>query len=666
MHSPLPAALAWAARGFRVFPILPGDKVPPKGLRWSAEATTDAGKIRAWWQFNPSYNYGVACGGGLLVVDVDRRNDGFGSLVALDIPDDTLTVRTPGGGLHLYFTGPDVQNSVNKLAPGIDIRSAGGYVVGPGSHFTDPGGKKGYSGPYTIEHDGPAVTAPELLLLACGQPKARETGPALSIDDPDDIVFALHYLLKDAPAAIEGRGGNNTTYAVAARLVEIGLSAGKAVELMREHWNPRCQPPWAADELAQIVGNAAQYAQERQGSGGLTAIREEFSGAVVIEEPPVSDGYAKVFAPRAPTPLELIPVEQWIVHRLLMRDEAAILAGPGAAGKSTFAITLAVHGAAGISLGNYHIPRPFKTVVYNFEDDRHTMEAKVYAACATYNLDPAIVFPKILLWPGREQRFRVMRKDGTWAMADIREVARLVVGGGFDVMVLDPLVSLHGEDENDNVAMGEVMEAVNGLARLAKAAVLALHHTSKGQRQAGSADAVRGAGNIVNAVRLAATLYPADDADATVYGLGPEARAVYARLDDAKVNAARTELKPTWLQRQNFPLPSGRNVYSFNLAEIAASVKGEAQLMASILASYMDRVGSIHLFTHDAARVLVEQEVMYREQVPQSGDLRQIKHKIEMRLAAPGVILENGVRVVVKTLSTPGAATTRSAVTLEV
>ena len=32
-------ALAWAARGFRIFPIQPGAKVPPNGVSWKAEVT---------------------------------------------------------------------------------------------------------------------------------------------------------------------------------------------------------------------------------------------------------------------------------------------------------------------------------------------------------------------------------------------------------------------------------------------------------------------------------------------------------------------------------------------------------------------------------------------------------------------------------------------------
>lgn len=51
----------------------------------------------------------------------------------------TVTVITPSGGRHLWLTGPsgiDVPNSASRLAPGIDVRGAGGYLVGPGSVTT--------------------------------------------------------------------------------------------------------------------------------------------------------------------------------------------------------------------------------------------------------------------------------------------------------------------------------------------------------------------------------------------------------------------------------------------------------------------------------------------------------------------------------------------------
>lgn len=661
----LDAALAWAARGFRVFPVLPGDKVPPKDMRWKQEATTDPARIRAWWAQEPSYNYGVATGAGVLVVDVDANKNGYASLLDLDLPD-TLTVRTPGGGLHLYYSAPDVQNSVDRVAPGIDVRSAGGYVVGPGSHFADPGGKKGYTGPYIVDLHHRVVPAPEGFVLRCGEPKHRDERAAVSIDNPDDIVFAIHYLLKDAPAAVEGRGGNNTTYAVAARLVEIGVSAERAAELMLEHWNERCLPPWDAGELTTICRNAENYALSRQGSGGPSAMAAEFNDAVVIPPAPPPSAAGKfdaVFARREMTPINQIPPRAWITHRLLMREEATVLAGPGGVGKSGFSLALAAHGAAGRSFAGYHVPRPFKSVVYNLEDSRYEMEARLYATCDTYGLDPREIEKSVLLWPGRELRFRLMNKDHTFAMADIQEVARLTKREGFDVMILDPMVSLHHEEENDNTAMGEVMDALNGLARLAKVAVLALHHTPKAVRQAGSSDAVRGAGNIVNAVRIASTIYAADEADAALYGFGEGYRGKYVRIDDAKQNASEMAVKPAWLEKFSFELPNGDTVQGLRPVELSVTAAGEAKLIATVLAAYMDRYASMHLHTHDAAKVLVDAEAAFRERVPASGNLSQIKALIEMRLASP-VQVDTGQRIVVQTKTEPGKTTATRFVTI--
>ncbi len=48
----------------------------------------------------------------------------------------TYSVRTPSGGLHLYFAaipGREIRNSAGKIGPMVDVRAAGGYVVAAGS-----------------------------------------------------------------------------------------------------------------------------------------------------------------------------------------------------------------------------------------------------------------------------------------------------------------------------------------------------------------------------------------------------------------------------------------------------------------------------------------------------------------------------------------------------
>lgn len=49
---------------------------------------------------------------------------------------ETVIILTPSGGRHIWLTGPPdvvVHNSAGRLAPGIDVRGTGGYLVGPGS-----------------------------------------------------------------------------------------------------------------------------------------------------------------------------------------------------------------------------------------------------------------------------------------------------------------------------------------------------------------------------------------------------------------------------------------------------------------------------------------------------------------------------------------------------
>ena len=57
-------ALAYAARGWPVFPLRPGEKVPliakAAGGNGVHDATTDPDQIRAWWTKHPTANIGLA------------------------------------------------------------------------------------------------------------------------------------------------------------------------------------------------------------------------------------------------------------------------------------------------------------------------------------------------------------------------------------------------------------------------------------------------------------------------------------------------------------------------------------------------------------------------------------------------------------------------------
>jgi hypothetical protein len=184
----LRSALAMAARGWHVFPCAIGGKQPARRGNWQRHATTDPAQVRAWWAARP-YNIGLACGpSGLVVVDLDvaKEPGQVSGAVALAMlcaqagepcPWPTLTVSTPSGGLHLYFTAParPVSNSAGRLAPNIDIRAAGGYVIAPGSTV---GGRQ-----YQVRNAAPPGPLPGWLTgRLTRQPPPTVPGQARNID----------------------------------------------------------------------------------------------------------------------------------------------------------------------------------------------------------------------------------------------------------------------------------------------------------------------------------------------------------------------------------------------------------------------------------------------------------------------------------------------------
>ena len=134
----LAAALEAAAVGCPVFPCNPQTKAAL--VKWKEEAATDPDKIKRQWKRFPNAIPALVTGSasGFVVVDLDVKNgkDGVTAYreLGLDPNDAGAVVRTASGGRHLYFDYRDgVRNAVDKLAPGIDIRGEGGYVIAPGA-----------------------------------------------------------------------------------------------------------------------------------------------------------------------------------------------------------------------------------------------------------------------------------------------------------------------------------------------------------------------------------------------------------------------------------------------------------------------------------------------------------------------------------------------------
>src|SRR6266511_477499 len=149
----LDAALAYAAGGWSVFPLVPGEKRPltKNGFK---DATTDTGQITKWWTETPDANIGVATGkvSGITVLDVDikpwKDKHGDDSLRELTDKHGTLPITlmqtTWSGGMQIVFQYQQgAPNSAGCYGKHLDGRNDGGYVAVPPSKVTERGRARG-------------------------------------------------------------------------------------------------------------------------------------------------------------------------------------------------------------------------------------------------------------------------------------------------------------------------------------------------------------------------------------------------------------------------------------------------------------------------------------------------------------------------------------------
>jgi hypothetical protein len=256
------AALAYAELGYPVFPCKPGGSSPitEHGFK---DATTDVAQIEAWWQQTPNANIGIATAG-LIVIDIDGADNSW----LADDPDKqselaTFVSLTPRGGRHHIFRQPAGRawgNTQSRIAPKIDTRGFGGYVIAPPSVRHDgvyrwaPGMELNVSPDKLPE---PPAWLAEILDNLKGnlQTLNLETRVFQTTDDLEKRALAY---LNAMPEAISGQSGHNSTYSAAVVLVHgFGIPKDRALEMLFAHYNPRCQPPWSEKELRHKVEDAA-------------------------------------------------------------------------------------------------------------------------------------------------------------------------------------------------------------------------------------------------------------------------------------------------------------------------------------------------------------------------------------------------------------------------
>jgi hypothetical protein len=228
--------------------------VPWRDYQQSRPAEND---VRAWYRRWPEANVGIVTGqiSNLVVIDIDPGHGGEDSVAALAgrfgaLPP-TLTVRTGGGGRHLYFSAPADPMPVPSrtgVAPGIDVRAEGGMIVAPPSIHPSGGRYEWIAG------DAPAPLPRWLATLVRG---FRPSGAGHGVQ---------HWRALAAEGVAEG-ARNSTIASFAGHLLWCGVDLEVIKELLL-CWNRvRARPPLSDDEVIRTV-ESVHKTHERQHGGG--------------------------------------------------------------------------------------------------------------------------------------------------------------------------------------------------------------------------------------------------------------------------------------------------------------------------------------------------------------------------------------------------------------
>lgn len=454
--------------GWKVHPCHPNSKKPILD-DWPTLATDDPEQIEAWAEEYPGCNWALACGpSNITVIDIDPPT-GEDSLFAFELENgflpETREHRSARGGRHLIFEG-DCPNSVAKLGPKLDTRGRNGYIVIPPSTFEDQ--------PYEVIHDCPIAALPDFIAPAVS--RAREHAKAaegIHLDDSFAVSRATTLLrgyVVSKHVAVEGSGGDALTYAVAAEVLNLGLSTDKAFDLIDTIWNVACVPPWDADELRVKIENASQYSQNDTGAWAVPPVTERITSEALdkliadnASQPAPAQGERSRFAWMDEAEFMNMAPPEWLLPEIFTTESIAMLYGPSGHYKSFLALNLAAS-----------VAQQDKLAFYVAAEGLNRMARYDYPAWKlAYAEERRLPFYMVEDMP-------IVSEDGADydAFADsITKIAK-AEGKPVGIIFLDTLNNaMLGLEENSATDAAKMIAACKALKRTFKCTVVVVHHT---------------------------------------------------------------------------------------------------------------------------------------------------------------------------------------------
>lgn len=506
--TPREHALAYAARGWRVFPawhLVDGKCACPKRDRCESPgkhpriskgcngASVDPEIIRHWWGMWPMAHVCIATGGGLVVLDVDPRHHGDESLSGLGELPATGIVLTGGGGQHLYFrTSADVPCSVARLGPGLDVRGTGGYVVAPPSGHASGGTYQEDAGHPLDE----LAELPERIRHMADPPRPREVARVESGDG----------------FAAGGRNAALTSLAGTMRRRGIG-TAGIFAALQVEN-REKCRPPLDDLEVRRIAQGMGRY---EASDAPATGDRWNRRGTRLMSQP--------------------LPPIEWACEGLgLAPGAVSMVAGYGYSRKTMALQSLALSVATGRPVWGVWGCKQGRVMHLDYEQGPRLTDERYQRLARGMGFELEDV-PDEALETYSLPRVYLDQSEHIDELAGIVEGSRLVV--------VDSLRAAFPKLDENSSEVRSHLDALTRVSVRTGAAIVVIHHARKPTKEAmgGALMSIRGSGALFDACQSVWVFQGAKDTPTTVHHEKDRLRGV--------------TLDPYGLSVEDVPGPSG-------------------------------------------------------------------------------------------------------------
>ena len=299
----------------------------------------------------------------------------------------------------------------------------------------------------------------------------------------------------------QGQNGSKRMLTVACEGGRFGLPKETTFDVIAHEYNPRCAPPWSEKEIRHKIDDAYKKVQAAGEFGSRLQrdrdARREFAGE---SETNADESDSQPFQS-----LDIIPatrlfaaypkMREPIIEGVLRCGEVGNFIAAPKTGKSWLGLGL----ASSLSVGGTWLGKKVvkgRTLLIDLELHRETISQRL-SRVVNASFGDADMIDVVSL---RGKNIDINRLQHLLANTD-----------GYALIIIDALYrSLpRGTSENDNAGMMSVYNAVDRIAGNTEAAIVVVHHTSKGDQSGkGTTDIGSGAGSISRAADTHLAILP--------------------------------------------------------------------------------------------------------------------------------------------------------------